>query len=151
MCSGSSAEPALGNPKNFWVPCSIKSSAAMIRSTDSMRGDQVANSIVSPLRVAAAGLYPHDKTPAACRPPASCGPAESNGYIRLAGSQWARENVIVGSPLHTRQCGRHSLREDLENACAIESPCRHRARLHTCIAGERATADRKEPVRRDGV
>ena len=51
MSSGVRAGPGLGNAKNFCIPCSMNRSPVMIRSTESMRGDQVANSIfVSPLK-----------------------------------------------------------------------------------------------------
>src|SRR6516225_2810537 len=149
--SGVREGPGPGKPKNFAVPCSIKSSAVMIRSTDNMRGDQVANSIVvSPLFVAVAGLCPADRHLRGVLP---------SHIARAGGVKWmhmARRFAMGArkcdrrSSSSPRQCGDHNLREGVKHACAAEPFCRYRPLLRARITGERTIAQRKEPVRRDG-
>jgi hypothetical protein len=70
----------------------------MIRSTDSMRGDQVANSIVSPLFIAVAGRCPADRHHRGVLP---------SHIVRAGGVKWM--HMARRFAMGTRKCDRQTL------------------------------------------
>ena len=82
----------------------------MIRNTDSMRGDQVANSIVSPLLVAVTRLCPADKSLAASSL------LSPNLIVRAGGVKWM--HMARRFAMGARKCDR-SAPASLDNMVII--------------------------------